>query len=61
MAGEVKAVSVMWTEIPKEVEHDLNEWYDRDSLATFAPVPLSVGTIEQTLEIMRRYGAARVP
>jgi len=28
-----------------------NEWYDRDSLATFAPVPLSVGTIEQTLAI----------
>ena len=28
-----------------------NEWYDRDSLATFAPVPLSVGTIKQTLEI----------
>ena len=28
-----------------------NEWYDRDSLATFAPVPLSVGTIEQTLSI----------
>jgi len=28
-----------------------NEWYDRDSLATFAPVPLSVGTLEQTLSI----------
>ena len=28
-----------------------NEWFDRDSLATFAPVPLSVGTIQQTLEI----------
>ena len=28
-----------------------NEWYDRDSLATFAPVPLSVGSIEQTLSI----------
>lgn len=28
-----------------------NEWYVRDSLATFAPVPLSVGTIEQTLAI----------
>lgn len=28
-----------------------NEWFDRDSLATFAPVPLSVGTLEQTLEI----------
>lgn len=28
-----------------------NEWFDRDSLAVFAPVPLSVGTIEQTLEI----------
>ena len=28
-----------------------NEWFDRDSLATFAPVPLSVGTIEQTLKI----------
>lgn len=28
-----------------------NEWFDRDSLAVFAPVPLSVGTIDQTLEI----------
>ena len=28
-----------------------NEWFDRDSLATFAPVPLSVGTLEQTLAI----------
>ena len=28
-----------------------NEWFDRDSLATFAPVPLSVGTLEQTLKI----------
>ncbi len=28
-----------------------NEWYDRDSMATFAPVPLSVGSIEQTLSI----------
>ena len=28
-----------------------NEWFDRDSLAIFAPVPLSVGTFEQTLEI----------
>ena len=28
-----------------------NEWYDRDSLATFAPVPLSVGSLEQTLSI----------
>ena len=28
-----------------------NEWFDRDSLRTFAPVPLSVGTIEQTLAI----------
>ncbi len=28
-----------------------NEWFDRDSLATFAPVPLSVGSIEQTLSI----------
>ena len=28
-----------------------NEWFDRDSLAVFAPVPLSVGTLEQTLKI----------
>lgn len=28
-----------------------NEWFDRDSLSTFAPVPLSVGTLEQTLAI----------
>lgn len=28
-----------------------NEWFVRDSLATFAPVPLSVGTLEQTLAI----------
>ncbi len=28
-----------------------NEWFVRDSLATFAPVPLSVGTVEQTLAI----------
>ena len=28
-----------------------NEWFERDSVAVFAPVPLSVGTIEQTLEI----------
>ena len=28
-----------------------NEWFDRDSVATFAPVPLSVGTLEQTLSI----------
>ena len=28
-----------------------NEWFDRDSLAVYAPVPLSVGTIEQTLKI----------
>ena len=28
-----------------------NEWFDRDSLQTFAPVPLSVGTLEQTLAI----------
>ena len=28
-----------------------NEWFDRDSLAAFAPVPLSVSTIEQTLKI----------
>ena len=28
-----------------------NEWFDRDSLRTFAPVPLSVGTLEQTLAI----------
>lgn len=30
MAGEVKAVSVMWTEIPADVAYDLNEWYDRE-------------------------------
>ena len=28
-----------------------NEWFVRDSVAVFAPVPLSVGTIEQTLSI----------
>lgn len=28
-----------------------NEWFDRDSLAVYAPVPLSVGTIRQTLQI----------
>lgn len=28
-----------------------NEWFDRDSAAVYAPVPLSVGTIRQTLAI----------
>ncbi|HEX8298104.1 MAG TPA: alkaline phosphatase family protein [Rubricoccaceae bacterium] len=28
-----------------------NEWFSRDSLRVFAPVPLSVGTVEQTLKI----------
>ena len=28
-----------------------NEWFDRDSVETFAPVPLSVGTVKQTLQI----------
>ncbi len=28
-----------------------NEWFDRDSAAVYAPVPLSVGTIRQTLQI----------
>ena len=36
---------------PAETGVTGNEWFDRDSLATFAPVPLSVGTIEQTLKI----------
>ena len=36
---------------PAETGVTGNEWYDRDSLQTFAPVPLSVGTIEQTLKI----------
>jgi predicted AlkP superfamily pyrophosphatase or phosphodiesterase len=28
-----------------------NEWFDRNERAVFAPVPLSVGTVEQTLQI----------
>ena len=28
-----------------------NEWFDRDSVRVYAPVPLSIGTFEQTLEI----------
>lgn len=28
-----------------------NEWFDRDSVEVYAPVPLSVGTIKQTLQI----------
>ena len=28
-----------------------NEWFSRDSLVVYAPVPLSVGTVEQTLRI----------
>ena len=28
-----------------------NEWFDRDSLRIYAPVPLSVGTFEQTLAV----------
>lgn len=28
-----------------------NEWFDRDLVETFAPVPLSVGTLKQTLQI----------
>lgn len=36
---------------PAETGVTGNEWYDRDSLAVFAPVPLSVGTIEQTLKV----------
>ena len=39
MAGEVKAVSVMWTEIPEEVEHDLNEWYDREHVKNRVDIP----------------------
>lgn len=36
---------------PAETGVTGNEWYDRDSLATFAPVPLSVATLEQTLGV----------
>ena len=39
MAGEVKAVSVMWTDIPEEVEHDLNEWYDREHIKNRVDIP----------------------
>tara|TARA_A100001037_G_scaffold110729_1_gene100978 strand:- start:12668 stop:13357 length:690 start_codon:yes stop_codon:yes gene_type:complete len=39
MSDRVKAVSVMWTEIPEEVEHDLNEWYDREHVKNRVDVP----------------------
>ena len=39
MAGEFKAVSVMWTEISEEVEHDLNEWYDREHVKNRVDIP----------------------
>ena len=39
MAGEVKAVSVMWTEIPKDVAYELNEWYDREHVKSRVDIP----------------------
>lgn len=39
MAANVKSISVMWTEIPQEVEYDLNEWYDREHVKNRVDVP----------------------
>ena len=39
MSDRVKAVSMMWTEIPEEVAHDLNEWYDREHVKNRVDIP----------------------
>jgi hypothetical protein len=39
MARRVKGVTVMWTDIPEEIESDLNEWYDREHVRNRVDVP----------------------
>ena len=39
MSDKVKAVSVMWTDIPEEITYDLNEWYDREHIKNRVDIP----------------------
>ena len=39
MTSKVRAVSVMWTEIPEDIEHQLNEWYDREHVKNRVDIP----------------------